>query len=121
MTRTAKNHIMDSVRQNKVARLIQKELAVFFQAQSREYFPGHMITVTVVRVSPDLALAKAYLSIFPMKKDENILEQITHQAKHIRIVIGRNIRHQVRVIPELAFYIDDSIDYLEHIDRLLKS
>jgi ribosome-binding factor A len=121
MTGTAKNHIMDSVRQNKVARLIQKELAVFFQAQSRELFPGHMITVTVVRVSPDLGLAKAYLSIFPMKKEENILEQITDQAKHIRIVIGRNIRHQVRIIPELAFYIDDSIDYLEHIDRLLKS
>lgn len=121
ITGTAKNQSMDSVRQNKVSRLIQKELAVFFQSQSRELFPGHMITVTVVRVSPDLGLAKAYLSIFPMNKDEKILEKVSDQAKHIRTVIGRNIRHQVRVIPELAFYIDDSIDYLERIDQLLKS
>jgi ribosome-binding factor A len=112
---------MDSVRQNKVARLIQKELAVFFQSRSRDLFPGRMITVTMVRVSPDLALAKAYLSIFPLKPEEKIVEQVSEQARFIRTVIGRNIRNQVRVIPELAFYLDDSIDYLENIDRLLKS
>ena len=100
---------------------MQKELAVFFQSRSRDLFPGRMITVTMVRVSPDLSLAKAYLSIFPLKPGENTLEQVSEQAKTIRTVIGRNIRNQVRVIPELAFYLDDSIDYLENIDRLLKS
>ena len=112
---------METVRQNKVGRLIQKELASFFQAESRTLFDGKMITVTVVRVSPDLGIAKVYLSIFPIKKDENYLAVINEYGKMIRNALGRKIRHQVRVIPELAFYIDDSLDYLEHIDELLKS
>jgi ribosome-binding factor A len=112
---------MDSVRQNKMARLLQKELANFFQMESRNLFPGKMITVTIVRVTPDMGLAKVYLSVFPKKKDENIIEQVTQHSKTVRTVLGRNIRHQVRIIPELAFYLDDSIDYLEHINELLKS
>jgi ribosome-binding factor A len=111
---------MDSVRQSKVSRLIQKELATFFMAESKTLFPGRLITITVVRVTPDLALAKVYLSVFPQNKDEDIVGRITQHSKHIRAVLGRNIRHQVRVIPELAFYLDDSMDYFEHIDKLLK-
>ena len=112
---------MDSVRQNKIARLIQKELASIFLAESRNLFPGRMVTVTVVRVSPDLGLAKVYLSVFPHNKEEDFIALVTPHSKQIRNVLGRNIRHQVRVIPDLAFYIDDSMDYVEKIDRLLKS
>ena len=112
---------MDSVRQNKIARLLQKELATFFQAESRGLFPGKMVTVTVVRVSPDLGLAKVYLSVFPLARDEDFITRVTEHTKMIRNALGRNIRHQVRIIPELAFYIDDSMDYFERIDKLLKS
>jgi len=112
---------MDTVRQSKVSRLIQKELAKFFMVEGRTAFPGRLVTVTIVRITPDLSLAKVYLSVFPKKKDEDFVALVTQQSKHIRAVLGRNIRNQVRVVPELAFYIDDSIDYLEHIDELLKS
>ncbi|MBN1414117.1 MAG: 30S ribosome-binding factor RbfA [Bacteroidales bacterium] len=112
---------MDSLRQNKVSRLIQKELASFFQAESRNYFRGKMITVTQVRISPDLSLAKVYVSIFPLKEDEDFLAYITQHTKIIRNELGHKIRHQVRIIPELVFYRDDSIDYADHIEKLLKS
>lgn len=111
---------MDSVRQSKISRLLQKELATFFQAESRILFPGKLITVTMVRVSPDLGLAKVYLSVYPHKPDEDFIAQVSPHNKMIRNALGRNIRHQVRAIPELSFYFDDSMDYLEHIDKLLK-
>ncbi len=111
---------MDSVRQSKIARLLQKELATFFQSHSRDLFPGKLITVTVVRVSPDLGLAKVYLSVFPHQPDEDFIAQVTPHSKTIRTVLGNTIRHQVRIIPELAFYIDDSMDYVERIEKLLK-
>ncbi len=112
---------MDSVRQSKIARLLQKELANFFLAESKTFFPGKLITVTMVRVSPDLGLAKVYLSVFPHKPDEATIEKVSQHGKMIRNALGRSIRHQVRVIPELAFYIDDSMDYVERIDKLLRS
>lgn len=101
--------------------MIQKELATFFQAQSRILFPGRMITVTVVRVSPDLGLAKVYLSIYPHGPEENYISTIEQHAGAIRNGLARNIRHQVKIIPELAFYLDDSMDYLDRINKLLKS
>lgn len=111
---------MDSVRQSKIARLLQKELANYFQAESRNLLPGKLITVTAVRVSPDLGIAKVYLSIYPHKPEEDVIEQITVHSRQIRNTLGQHIRHQVRVIPELAFYIDDSMDYVERIEKLLK-
>jgi ribosome-binding factor A len=111
---------MDSVRQNKIARLLQKELATYFLAESRNLLPGKLITVTSVRVSPDLGVAKVYLSIFPHKPEEELIEQITVHSKHIRNVLGQHIRHQVRIIPELIFFLDDSMDYVERIEKLLK-
>ncbi len=115
------NTCMESVRQSKVARLIQKELASFFQAESKNLFLGKIITVTVVRVTPDLRLAKIYVSIYPLVKDENFIAVINQHIKSIRNILGRNVRHQLKTIPELVFYLDDSLDYLEHIDELLKS
>jgi ribosome-binding factor A len=100
--------------------MLQKELATLFQTESRNLLPGKLITVTVVRVSPDLGLAKVYLSIYPHKQDENVLGPINEHSRMLRNTLAHKIRHQVRVIPELAFYIDDSMDYVEKIDRLLK-
>jgi ribosome-binding factor A len=112
---------MDSLRQNKVSRLIQKELALFFQAESRTYFQGKIITVTQVRISPDLSLAKVYVSIFPLLEKEDFLPVITQHTKIIRNGLSQKIRHQVRIIPELVFYRDDSIEYADRIDKLLRS
>lgn len=111
---------MDSLRQSKISRLLQKELATFFQTECRNLFPGKMITVTVVRVSPDLGVARVYLSVFPHAPGEDFIAAVNPHSKMIRNALGRSIRHQVRIIPELIFYIDDSMDYVERIDRLLK-
>lgn len=109
---------MEGTRLSKVSRQIQKDLGEIFQRQAQS-FMGKMITVTAVRVSPDLGLAKVYVSIFPTEKKEETLELIKQQAKAIRYDLGQRIRNQMRVVPELVFYIDDSLDYIENIDRLL--
>lgn len=111
---------MATTRQEKVARQIQKDLGEIFQQKSRSHFENKMITVTVVRMSPDLLIAKAYLSIYPSKNSEKILELIREHANEIRYDLGNRIRHQVRKIPELKFFIDDSLDYIDRIDELLK-
>lgn len=111
---------MPSTKQNKVARLLQKELGDIFQKRSKQDFEDKMITVTVVRISPDLLVAKVYLSIFPSKNNEDTLALIRQHANEIRYDLGNRIRNQVRKIPELNFFIDDSLDYIENIDRLLK-
>jgi ribosome-binding factor A len=111
---------MDSTRQNKVSRLVQKELGEYFQRYAASNFKGRMITVTVVRMSPDLALAKIYLSIFPSGFKEEVMNVVNSHNKSIRNELAQKIRNQVRIIPELAFFVDDSMDYFENIDGLLK-
>jgi ribosome-binding factor A len=111
---------MDSTRQQKFSRLIQKEIAEIFQFDMQGKFGKIMITVTQVRVSPDLGVAKIYVSLFPVKEKDQMLELIKKNTSEIRGALGKRIRHQARVIPELIFYIDDSLDYAENIDRLLK-
>jgi ribosome-binding factor A len=111
---------MDSTRQSKVARLIQKELAPVFQTFGKDITTGKMITITGVRMTPDLSIAKVHLSIFPSGGHEVVIENIRGQASHIRHQLGQKIRHQVRIVPELHFYIDDSLDYIEKIEKLLK-
>ena len=110
---------METTRQNKIARLIQKDLSNIFQAQTRQT-RGILISVSVVRISPDLSVARAYLSIFPSEKAAEILENINAHASQIRYELGTLERHQLRIIPELKFFIDDSLDYVDNIDRLLK-
>ena len=107
-------------RQNKVSRLVQKELANMMQAYARDWFHGTLISVSVVRVSPDLSLAKCYFSIFPVDKTKEVMENLDQHQKEIRFQLGNRIRNQVRIIPELAFFVDDSLDYLENIETLLK-
>ena len=110
---------METTRQNKVARLIQKDLSNIFQEETRKT-RGVLVSVSAVRVSPDLSVAKAYLSIFPSERAEELLKNINDQASQIRFKLGTLERHQLRIIPELRFFIDDSLDYIDNIDRLLK-
>lgn len=109
---------MESTRLQKVNRLIQKELSEIFLLQTKAS-NGILVSVTSVRISPDLSIARAHLSIFPSEKGEEILKSIQENTKPIRFELGQRIRKQVRKIPELAFYLDDSLDYLENIDNLL--
>ena len=110
---------MQETRQNRIARLLQKELAEIFQGQTR-MMRGVMVSVTRAKVSPDLSICTAYLSIFPSEKAEELLENIKKSEKTIRYELGTRIRNQVRIIPKLRFFIDDSLDYIERIDELLK-
>lgn len=110
---------MQETRQNKIARLLQKELSLIFQTQTR-MMPGVMVSVTRMRVSPDLGICTAYLSVFPSEKGEEILANINKNGKNIRYELGNRVHNQLRIIPELRFYIDDSLDYIERIDELLK-
>ncbi|MBQ4622122.1 MAG: 30S ribosome-binding factor RbfA [Bacteroidaceae bacterium] len=110
---------METTRQNKIARLIQKELSDIFLLQTKA-MNGVLVSVSVVRISPDMSVARAYLSVFPSERSEEIVKNINDNMKSIRYVLGSRVRHQLRIIPELKFFVDDSLDYIENIDRLLK-
>ena len=110
---------METTRQQKIARLIQKELSEIFRLQTAK-MGGVFVSVSAVRVSPDLSIARAYLSIFPSEKGKEIIESINHNAKSVRYELAQRVRYQLRKTPELTFFIDDSLDYIEHIDSLLK-
>lgn len=112
---------MDSIRQQKASRLIQKELAEIFLLEGKNWFGSAMITVTQVRISPDMSIAKVYLSLFAVKNKESLLQDIAIYHSEIRKKLGLRIGKQVRIIPELRFYLDDSLDYMEKIDKALKS
>ena len=109
---------MEGTRLQKIERLLQKELGDIFQKQTQAMH-GVLVSVSVVRVSPDLSVARAYLSIFPSAKGEELFEAIRSNTKAIRYDLGQRVRLQLRKIPELSFFIDDSLDYIEHIDSLL--
>jgi ribosome-binding factor A len=109
---------MDNTRLQKIERLIQKDLSEIFLYQTKQ-MPGLMISVTRVRVSPDLSVVRAYLSVFPSEKGKEILENIHQNKKSIRYELGLRVGKQLRKIPEPSFILDDSIDYLENIDNLL--
>ena len=110
---------MESTRQAKIARLLQKELSEIFRLQTAKT-QGILVSVSAVRVSPDLSIARVYLSIFPSGKSQEVLENINRQNKTIRYELAQKVRFQLRKTPELSFYIDDSLDYIENIDNLLK-
>ena len=113
---------MDSAttRQQKINKQLQKDLADIFQQQGMQAYNGAMISVTGVRITPDLSIAKVYLSIFPSAKVKEVMEIVNENNKAIRGELGCRVRHQLRIVPELAFYVDDSLDYVERIDDLLK-
>lgn len=109
---------MESKRLLKIGRVIQKELSEIFRRQSAG-LRGVIVSVSNVRVAPDLSIAKAYLSIFPSEKGNEILENIRRQSKTVRYELAQKLRDVLRKCPDLQFYLDDSLDYIENIDRLL--
>ena len=112
---------MYSKRQNKVSRLLQKEIADIFQRDGVSIAGNALITVTVVRISPDLAVAKVYLSISGGGEADEVLKTIQKNSWQIRHTLGQRVRHQMKKVPELMFFRDDSLDYIDRIDELLKS
>ena len=110
---------MESTRQQKIARLIQKELSEIFRQQTAK-MGNVLVSVSAVRVSPDLSIARVYLSIFPSEKADEILKNINASAKTVRYELAQRVRYQLRKTPELSFFVDDSLDYIEHIYELLK-
>lgn len=109
-----------STRQNKIARLLQREMADILLKLNKTTFPGKLISVSVVRVTKDLGIARVYLSIFPSEFGEPILKDIESMNKKLRGDLGRKVGKTLRVIPELQFYIDDSLDYIDNINELIK-
>jgi len=110
---------MESTRQLRVARHLQKEVGDIFQFEVARHFPGTMITVTKVHVTRDLSIARVYLSLFATKDKKQLIENIRHHTSEIRYKLGNRIRNQVKNIPALEFFEDDSLDYIENIDKLL--
>lgn len=110
---------METTRQQKIARLIQKELSDIFQKETKGMH-GVLISVSTVRISPDMSVCRAYLSVFPSEKSAEIVHNINENVRSVRYELGTRVRHQLRIIPELKFFVDDSLDYIDNIDRLLK-
>ena len=110
---------METTRQAKISRLLQKELSEIFRLQTAKTH-GIIVSVSAVRVTPDLSIARAYLSVFPSDKAKDMIESINASAKTIRYELAQKVRFQLRKCPELQFYIDDSLDYIENIDHLLE-
>ena len=111
---------METTRQEKIARLLQKELGELFLLYARQ-LQGVLITVTEVRVTTDLSLGRVFLSVFPTNKSAEVMLQVQADTKSIRFELGKRVRHQLRIVPELSFYLDESMEKLEHIDQLLKN
>lgn len=109
---------METTRQAKISRLLQKELSEIFRREAAK-LSNTMVSVSSVKVSPDLSVAKAYLSVFPSEKAPEVIESVNRTAQTIRYELAQKVRFQLRRCPELQFYLDDSLDYLENIDRLL--
>lgn len=110
---------MESTRQAKISRLLQKELSEIFRLQTAKTH-GTIVSVSTVRVTPDLSIARVYLSVFPSEKAMEVMENVKLSAKTIRYELAQKVRFQLRKTPELQFYLDDSLDYLERIDSLLE-
>ncbi len=109
---------MESKRQQKVARQIQKDLGDIFQREAQHLVNGAFVTVTGVRMTPDLGIARAYLSFLPEKKKDLLFQSIQENTRFIRQKLGERVRHQLRIVPELQFYLDDTAEYAAKMDAL---
>ena len=109
-----------STRQLKVARELQKDLAEIIRAKGMGAFGGALVTVSEVRVSPDLSLAKVFVSIFPSEKQGPVMQLLEEEKRALRGELGRVVAKQFRIVPELSFLLDTTLDYAEHIEQLLK-
>ncbi|MFN0290534.1 30S ribosome-binding factor RbfA [Pedobacter helvus] len=109
---------MESNRQKKFAGLLQEELASIFQREGAAYLPNTLVTITKVRVSPDLAVAKVYLSFLNTNNTSLSVATVNSHAGEIRYKLGSRIRHQARVVPTLTFFVDDTNEYVERMDQI---
>lgn len=111
---------METTRQNKISRLIQKDMADILQKEGKDLFQGVLISVTQVRITSDLSIARVYLSVFPSEKGKDIVLEIKKMHSKLRGMLGLKVGKQLRIVPQLDFHLDDSLDYIDNIDRLLK-
>lgn len=109
---------MESKRQQKFAGVIQQDLAAIFQREGAVYLPDTLVTITKVRVTPDLAIARVFLSFFNSQNNQQALQLVKSHASEIRYKLGARIKDQVRIIPQLEFFIDDTSEYVERMDKL---
>ncbi|MCC8409540.1 30S ribosome-binding factor RbfA [Mucilaginibacter sp. UR6-1] len=109
---------MESKRQQKFAGVIQQDLAAIFQREGAAYLPDTLVTITKVRVTPDLAIARVFLSFFNSQNNQQALQLVKSHASEIRYKLGARIKDQVRIIPQLEFFVDDTSEYVERMDKL---
>ena len=112
---------METTRQQKITKQIQKDIADIFQKEGTPIVRGSLVTVTAVRISPDFSYAKIYVSIFPFEESGEVMNRLEHQNWFIRRALGQRIRNQLKHVPEIQFYLDDSLEYIENIDKALKN
>ena len=111
---------IESTRQLKVAKEIQKVMAEVIRSKGMAAFGGALVSVSGVKVSPDLSIAKIYISVFPSEKAESVMAGLDENARPLRGELGAKVGKQLRIVPEITFYLDSSLDYVEHIEELLK-
>ncbi|MBP5625998.1 MAG: 30S ribosome-binding factor RbfA [Bacteroidales bacterium] len=109
-----------STRQLKVAREVQRDLSEIIRSRGMAAFGGAMVTVSEVRISPDLSVAKVFVSIFPSDKADQVMKLLNEEKRTLRGELGRQVSSQLRIVPEIDFYLDSTLDYVEHIEELLK-
>ena len=112
---------MENTRQQKIAKQIQKDIAEILQKEAAEVVRGSLVTVTAVRVSPDFGYAKIYVSVFPFGRSSEVMQSLERQMRVLRGLLGNRIRNQIKNVPELQFFLDDSLEYIDHIEQALKN
>lgn len=118
--RIVKQKTMETTRQQKIAKQIQKDVAEIFQKEGAALVRGLLVTVTGVRVSPDFGYAKIYVSVFPFDRSAELMKTLEHQNWFVRRALGQRLRNQLKNVPEIQFFLDDSLEYIEHIEQALK-
>ena len=111
---------METTRQKKISKVILKELSKILQKETHQFLGNILVTITSVRVTADLSLVKVYLSVFPAKDPDQFLHILNDKKNFFRNLLGKELRHQLRIIPDIIFFLDDSASYAEEIDRLLE-
>lgn len=110
----------ESTRQLKVAKELQRDIAEIIRSKGMAMFDGALVSVSGVKVSPDLSVARIYVSIFPSEKAEKVMGILEENARALRGELGNRVAKQLRIVPEISFFLDNSLDYVEHIEELLK-
>lgn len=110
----------ESTRQLKVAKEIQKDMAEIIRSKGMAAFQGALVSVSGVKISPDLSVSKIYVSVFPSEKAQTVMSILEENSRALRGELGSKVGKQLRIVPEITFYLDSSLDYVEHIEELLK-